>query len=81
MDDYKILCYKNLDFLQDGDEAEFDNASKVINNATIVFWNDDSAIYNASTLCMRGNFSKLTATSTVAIIEDCLLNLIVDLLL
>jgi hypothetical protein len=37
MDDYKILCYKNLDFLQDGDEAEFDNASKVINNATIVF--------------------------------------------
>jgi hypothetical protein len=33
----KYFCYKNLDFLQDADEAEFDNASKVINNATIVF--------------------------------------------
>jgi hypothetical protein len=52
----KIRCYKNLDFLQDGDEVEFDNASKVINNATTVFFNKDSALYNDPTLCMRGNY-------------------------
>ncbi len=58
MGDYKLRCYKNLDFLEDDDEAEFDNASKVIKNATIDYLNNDS------TLCKRGNFSKLTATST-----------------
>ncbi len=50
----------------------------MINNATTVFFNKDSALYNDHILWMRGNFSKLPANSTVAIIEDCLLNLIVD---
>ncbi len=55
MGDHKNMMLKKSR-LQDGDEAKFDNASKV-----------------------RGNFSKLPPNSTVvAIIEDCLLNLIVD---